>query len=509
VLDHPGNYRASDAEKASFVIPQVDLAMLTRHGGPLHPEVERGFREQRAVNLVVHRIVGSARSQDRCRWDAITRARNEGKLRGSAPWLMFLDDDVVLDPQCISTLVNELARRPAYAALAADYLGESREGAIASHVSMGATLFRRQVLEQLHFAWRDKKCECQCCCDELRRLHWGIDYCQSARARHLPKTEIGESPTEGECLGENSIITCMCVTRNRVSLLRRSVQCFLHQTYPYRELVIVYESDDDATRQFLAELRESSIHPLEVPAVPRFTLGSLRNIALQAGTGKYVAQWDDDDWHSPVRLAEQMKAIRETGKRACVLARWTLYNCLTRRAYVSNLRPWEGSIVVERAVVPPYPDLAKLEDTPVVEELIRHGQVTLLDRPDLYVYTYHGMNTWDGYHWKRIFRCSRPLGADTSGLLTALLNSEPHVATPLQTRLQNSIREWQSISGETAASRSRLLPLWQRQRNLLFQTAASHLPAMPTPTEPVSSGSPEDARSPGCRRIGQQPGLHQ
>src|SRR5262245_16820848 len=100
---------------------------------------------------------------------------------------MFLDDDVVLDPQCISTLAYELTRRPAYAALAADYLGECRKGKIASHVSMGATLFRRQVLEQLHFTWSEKKCECQCCCDDLERLHWGIDYCRAALARHLPK----------------------------------------------------------------------------------------------------------------------------------------------------------------------------------------------------------------------------------------------------------------------------------------------------------------------------------
>ena len=115
-----------------------------------------------------------------------------------------------------------------------------------------------------------------------------------------------------------------CVSRgNRVALLRRSIKCFLHQTYPYRELVVVYESDDEATRQFLTALGESSIHPLEVPAVPRLTLGSLRNIALQAGTGTYVAQWDDDDWYSPERLAEQMRAIQETGKQGCVLARWS------------------------------------------------------------------------------------------------------------------------------------------------------------------------------------------
>ena len=442
---------------APLVTPKVDLVILTRHVGPLHPEVERGFRDQRAVQLVVHRVAGSACADDQNRWDAIARARNEGKLRGSCPWLMFLDDDVVLEPRCIATLLDELGRRPAYAALAADYLGERRLGEIARHVSMGATLFRREALEQLRFTWRDKKCECQCCCDDLRRLHWGIDYCPSAKARHLPKAEIGENMAASQNVGDKSIVTCMCVTRGRVRMLHRSIQCFLNQTYCDRELVVVYESDDEATRHFLADLCETSIYPVEVPAVPRLTLGSLRNIALQAGTGKYVAQWDDDDWCSPARLAEQMIAIRETGKRGCLLARWTLYDCLTKRAYVSNVRPWEGSIVVERAIVPPYPDLAKREDTPVVGELIRRGQIILLDRPELYIYMHHGMNTWDRHHWEQILRCSQPLGKETSGQVTALLG---FCGDEIKNRF--TVARW----GDT--------PICEACRSMLFMETTAH-----------------------------------
>jgi hypothetical protein len=169
------------------VTPRVDLVILTRSSGPLHPDVERGIAHQRDVRLVVHRVIGTARPDDRCRWDPFVRARNEGKRLGNAPWLMFLDDDVVLESRCVSTLVNEISRRPAFAALAADYLGESREGQIAPHVAMGATLFRREVVQQIRFTWSDRKCECGRCCDQLRRLHWGIDYCRSARAHHLAK----------------------------------------------------------------------------------------------------------------------------------------------------------------------------------------------------------------------------------------------------------------------------------------------------------------------------------
>jgi glycosyltransferase involved in cell wall biosynthesis len=243
-------------------------------------------------------------------------------------------------------------------------------------------------------------------------------------------------------------------------MLRRSIQCFLNQTYRDRELVVVYQSDDEATRQFLAQLRETSIHPVEVPAAPRLSLGSLRNIARQAGTGTYVAQWDDDDWCSPARLAEQMAAIRETGKRGCVLTRWTLYDYLTKRAYVSGERRWEATIVVERAILPSYPDVAKREDTPVVDELNRQGQLTLLDRPELYIYTYHGKNTWDRHHWEQILSVSRPLGRKTSRQMTALLGIEKHGAARFQTFTSNAILD-------SIAALSEKTPVTESKESLL------------------------------------------
>ena len=174
------------------MIPNVDLVVLTRTTGPLPREVEQGIQIQHEVQIVLHRVVGQARQTDRCRWETIARARNEGKRRGTAPWVMFLDDDVVLGPECIATLVHELCWRPIYGALAADYLDECRDNQVARHVTMGATIFRREALKQVFFRWHDQKCECQCCCDDLRQRLWAIDYCPSASVRHLPKPENGE-----------------------------------------------------------------------------------------------------------------------------------------------------------------------------------------------------------------------------------------------------------------------------------------------------------------------------
>ncbi len=200
---------------------------------------------------------------------------------------------------------------------------------------------------------------------------------------------------------DQDLISCLCVTHYRVDKLRRAIACYQQQTHSARELVVVFESDDAATREFLAGQNVPSLRLLEVPFQPKQSLGALRNLAVQAAQGAYVAQWDDDDWHGPTRLAEQLQAIRETGQDACALLRWTLYDELTRAAYVSGPRAWEGSLLAQRDKLTPYADLAKGEDTPVIERLMADDKLVGLDQPHLYIYTYHGGNAWSRAHWRR------------------------------------------------------------------------------------------------------------
>jgi hypothetical protein len=173
----------------------------------------------------------------------------------------------------------------------------------------------------------------------------------------------------------------------------------LRQTYSQKELIVLYESDDIATRYFVAQLNEPSILAIEVSAIPRLTLGSLRNLAVRVSRGNYVAQWDDDDWHGPARLEEQMSALETHDRPGCVLLRWLLYDEVTHKAMVSHTRAWEGSLLARRDAMPLYADLPKFEDTPAVTSMLNEDKLVGLDRPDLYVYTYHGANTWERSHW--------------------------------------------------------------------------------------------------------------
>jgi hypothetical protein len=178
----------NDADNISV----VDCIVLSRSDAALHPDVAAGIAGQRGVRLIVHRVIGRRRDATETRMPAIARARNEGKRRGESAWLMFLDDDVVLEPDCSQLLLDGLRAQPDFAALGADYLGQSGGRVNCEHVAMGATLFRRRALHPIQFRWAQDQCECLCCCTDLRRMRWGIGYLPQARARHIPSAPAGD-----------------------------------------------------------------------------------------------------------------------------------------------------------------------------------------------------------------------------------------------------------------------------------------------------------------------------
>ena len=79
---------------------------------------------------------------------------------------------------------------------------------------------------------------------------------------------------------DQPLISCLCVTRGRVPLLKRAVGSFRDQDYGNTELVVVYESDDSSTAEYLRGLSDENILKIEVPAEEGLTLGELRNLSV-------------------------------------------------------------------------------------------------------------------------------------------------------------------------------------------------------------------------------------
>lgn len=224
-------------------------------------------------------------------------------------------------------------------------------------------------------------------------------------------------------------VSCLAVTRNRVDLLRRAVECFRQQTIEGAELIIVHDHDDLPTARYAKENESRSVRVVKAP--PGLKLGALRNLAVASARSEFIAQWDDDDWHAPDRLRLQLKRLKRKGKDACVLCRWTMYDDSTGRAFISIKRQWEGSIVARSSALDAYDNsLARAEDGPVVRALNRRGQVALLNRPDLYIYVFHGRNTYEREHFERIFSRSTQLGPEETEVIKAKLSGAAQT-TPL------------------------------------------------------------------------------
>jgi glycosyltransferase involved in cell wall biosynthesis len=225
-------------------------------------------------------------------------------------------------------------------------------------------------------------------------------------------------------MNDNPLISCLCVTRGRTKLLGRAIASFRDQVYQNKELVVVYESDDAGTREFLGAVRDDNMKIIEAPPYPGLTLGELRNLSVSESGGEYFCQWDDDDWSHRERLSFQMDVVRKSGLRASILMHWLIFDDTSKKAYVSPRRLWEGSLLCEKALTGEglrYDVRRRGEDTRLVTELFRRGAVFPVMMPKLYIYVYHGDNAWSREHWARIFSASKGLSDESSLIINDIL----------------------------------------------------------------------------------------
>lgn len=224
---------------------------------------------------------------------------------------------------------------------------------------------------------------------------------------------------------KHPLISCICVTRGRPFFLKRAIKCFLSQTYSNKELVVVYDDDDFLTEKVLKLMAYSNVNIYKVNRTKEVTLGYLRNYAIARADGEYICQWDDDDWHHPVRMEYQYEVTLAKKKSGCVMTQWLIYNSFTQEVFVSHKRLWEGSLLIKTNLISDvgYDNYDRGEDTSAVERLYKEDKLCLVNEtPNLYVYTYHKENTWTPDHWEKIFRKSYRLSPVDSKEIEEILS---------------------------------------------------------------------------------------
>lgn len=191
---------------------------------------------------------------------------------------------------------------------------------------------------------------------------------------------------------DTPLVSCLMITRDRPRLAERAIECFIAQSYPNRELVVIDGSESDQLKQGVEAIRIRKIKLHREPPAGR-SIGELRNLAVERAAGTYVCVWDDDDLYDPDRLSIQMSAITTLNADACFLARLQLWWPARRILAYSFRRTWEGTMVCAKDKMPRYPPLHRGEDPPVAYRLWRSHRVVMLDEPRLYTYVFHGTNT--------------------------------------------------------------------------------------------------------------------
>jgi len=194
------------------------------------------------------------------------------------------------------------------------------------------------------------------------------------------------------------LLTGRCL--NRYYLASVAVQCFFDQTWPNKELVIINHGE----RSLLDNLNPAQCHAVREVKMKRpegMTIGDLRNLSMDNATGDWLIQWDDDDWHHPLRMETQME---HAAKETVVTFNWQVRcNLLTGAAFYDKMEGGQHMSVCYPKTTHRYEKLNVREDTAFFQSFSK--VVTIDNGPDeapvdpfMYVLFYHGMNIWDRRH---------------------------------------------------------------------------------------------------------------
>ena len=209
-------------------------------------------------------------------------------------------------------------------------------------------------------------------------------------------------------------VSALMVTRGRPQLALTAIDCFLKQSYPNKELVIV-EQEKPVLHKLLKEnnLISGSNIRYECVGDKKISLGNVRNISLDLAQGDYVCTWDDDDLYHPQRIQYQLTACLQYSAVACFLLRVFLLAKIDAQQGSYSLSPgdlgkagyrlWESTMLGQREVISRYPNWNRHEDNLLNRRIITNHKVVSLNLPELYLYHFHYANTWNSRHHQRIW----------------------------------------------------------------------------------------------------------
>ncbi len=218
-----------------------------------------------------------------------------------------------------------------------------------------------------------------------------LSSCQTDKKLLLSNSYINSDPP---------LISCLMVTQNRYELAKTAVKSFLNQTYSKKELIILDDGNCNKLQDWIVKLQSDKIIYHKLPEENK-KLGELRNIGVGNCAGKYITQWDDDDFSHPERIEFQYLLLDFFSADVCFLNRHQILFPFEEKIIYSKKRIWEGSFLCRKKLLKKYPNISRGEDTPVTNNLFLNSKSVLADFPSLYTYFFHEKNTFGKKHFEK------------------------------------------------------------------------------------------------------------
>jgi glycosyltransferase involved in cell wall biosynthesis len=205
-------------------------------------------------------------------------------------------------------------------------------------------------------------------------------------------------------------VSCLMVTADRRRLCRRAICCYKRQTYPDRELVVVDDGEQDLL-PVLSAVPDEELTYVQLESDKNYTLGRLRNVALESANGQFMAQWDDDDWYHPERIETQAQVLRD-GYEACCL-QGTLMHIDSPKyvdhPYIGYLEDGVPGTIMHRSDPEiRYPEIRQAEDSAYLQKWKDKKYKIIKNKTHLFIRCFHGDNTWKKGHFLTRIRNTIP-----------------------------------------------------------------------------------------------------
>lgn len=184
---------------------------------------------------------------------------------------------------------------------------------------------------------------------------------------------------------ELPLISCLMVVTSKWPVAIFALNCFLAQSYPHKELILVDASAEGRMAMAVEAASSAEIRYVSIDD-ESLTLSRLHNMALDHALGDYICHWNSDDLHDPLRLEMQWKVLQSTEAQASLLARWMIWWPGQKVFAMSSYRDVGQSVLCERSLFPRYAQDMSGEKCDDLDRLSDAVRIAKLDLPRLCIH---------------------------------------------------------------------------------------------------------------------------